>query len=64
MAECASEVDIPKDERLTPTSDKKIWPLTVALEGRRKRREKRWLCLAKRGEGKENSFAKSKKWMP
>lgn len=42
MTECANEVDIPKDERLTPTSDKEIRPFKLSAHlkegGNRKKR--------------------------
>lgn len=37
MTECAKEVDIPKDERLTLSSDE-IRPLSYTSEGRRKQK--------------------------
>lgn len=40
--ECAKEVDIPQDERLTPTSDSEIRPLSYTSKGRRKKKEKEW----------------------
>lgn len=47
MTECAKEVDIPKDERATLSSDKEIRPLSYTSEGRRKQK-----VVFRDGEGK------------
>lgn len=36
MTECAKELDIPKDESFTPTSDKEIRALSYTSDSRRK----------------------------
>lgn len=62
MTECAKEVDIPEDERLTPTSDGEIRPLSYTSEGR-KETEERKKVFFKDGEkeSKGEDFVKGKK---
>lgn len=54
VTECANEVDIPKDERLTPTSDKEIRPFKLSAhlkeEGNRKKK-KEWFWKRKKERG-------------
>lgn len=69
MTECANEVDIPKDERLTPTSDKEIRPFKLSAHlkegGNRKKRVVLKESERKSEEESEGEdLRRTKRWKP